>query len=607
MASLSNNELTLTIKSVDNASRDLNAVRDRISGLGDEAGKSSGLIDRVGGAVSSLAGIAKTAALAVGAAAVAVGTAGTTIGIGFNSSVEQAQTKLMAFMKDGAKVAQTLAWVKDEAAKTQFSFTDMAEAAANLTPVAKTSGASLESLVQQAEVLAALNPAEGLVGATFALREALSGDWVSIVERFNLPRLRINELKDQGVPAMEIIRRTLNEMGIDYGLVSAQGQTLSARFDQVKDKLTMMAGAATKPIFDRISKEFDKVGQINFQEWGERAADGVQNVMGAFDLLASGNYTDGMFAKGVTEDSEYVNTLLSIRETAISVYNFLKPAFEELGRAVREDLFPPMKRFYDEVVVPLAPVVGGILVGSVYALIFALSGLASLVGSIISVATELYHFFAEDLPSAFGSAFTWMGDRVTWLKDHFWETVGAIIGFFLTLPFKLPLYVAQAIGAIIGFLASIDWHRVFFSVGIAALRVFDSVRDAALQAFNFIRNINWGDVLASIGRGVGNAILGMLEGAINGALNGIPGAPKVKLPRFARGTNYAPGGLAIVGEEGPEIINLPRGSQVTPARETERALSGGGGNSITIGEVHVHNEADEDRLIRALGMRLALR
>lgn len=33
---------------------------------------------------------------------------------------------------------------------------------------------------------------------------------------------------------------------------------------------------------------------------------------------------------------------------------------------------------------------------------------------------------------------------------------------------------------------------------------------------------------------------------------------------FATGTNYAPGGLAMVGERGPELVNLPRGSTVTP-------------------------------------------
>lgn len=37
-----------------------------------------------------------------------------------------------------------------------------------------------------------------------------------------------------------------------------------------------------------------------------------------------------------------------------------------------------------------------------------------------------------------------------------------------------------------------------------------------------------------------------------------------KVPGFASGTNFAPGGLAIVGEQGPELVHLPRGSRVTP-------------------------------------------
>lgn len=40
------------------------------------------------------------------------------------------------------------------------------------------------------------------------------------------------------------------------------------------------------------------------------------------------------------------------------------------------------------------------------------------------------------------------------------------------------------------------------------------------------------------------------------ALLGIPG--------YAKGTAYHPGGLAVVGEQGPELLNLPRGSQVIP-------------------------------------------
>ena len=36
------------------------------------------------------------------------------------------------------------------------------------------------------------------------------------------------------------------------------------------------------------------------------------------------------------------------------------------------------------------------------------------------------------------------------------------------------------------------------------------------------------------------------------------------IPGFRLGTDFAPGGMAVVGEDGPELVNLPRGSQVQP-------------------------------------------
>ena len=51
---------------------------------------------------------------------------------------------------------------------------------------------------------------------------------------------------------------------------------------------------------------------------------------------------------------------------------------------------------------------------------------------------------------------------------------------------------------------------------------------------------------------------------------------------FASGTLSAPGGLSLVGEKGPELVNLPRGSQVYPTDQTQSMLSGSGGKSITI-------------------------
>lgn len=52
---------------------------------------------------------------------------------------------------------------------------------------------------------------------------------------------------------------------------------------------------------------------------------------------------------------------------------------------------------------------------------------------------------------------------------------------------------------------------------------------------------------------------------------------------FASGTNYAPGGMALVGERGPEIVELPRGSKVYP-NGTAPGIGG-----ATVNESNVYN------------------
>ncbi|KSZ59660.1 hypothetical protein Z045_05675 [Rhodococcus pyridinivorans KG-16] len=83
------------------------------------------------------------------------------------------------------------------------------------------------------------------------------------------------------------------------------------------------------------------------------------------------------------------------------------------------------------------------------------------------------------------------------------------------------------------------------------------------------------------------------------------------LGKNASGTAYWQGGATLVGENGPEIVRLPQGAQVTPAYRTRNELNqGGGGVTVNItGPVTFADRTDIDyfaeRLNRA--QRLALK
>lgn len=239
MASTAALDLVINLKGADEADTKLGKLSGTIGTVGKVAGAAA-----LGGVV------------AVGGGFVAAAVKGLT----FNKRLEEVTAQLNAFTKDGAVSADILDMIRERAAKTPFEFDAMASAAAGLLPASKMANESLESIISTAEVLAASNPAEGLEGAAFAIREAVSGDFASAIECFNLPRSMINKLKEEGVPNIEIVRRAMQEMGYDTELVSNMAETAGGRWSTFQDTLTGLFAAMTGPLFEGASSA---LGTIN--------------------------------------------------------------------------------------------------------------------------------------------------------------------------------------------------------------------------------------------------------------------------------------------------------------------------------------------------------
>lgn len=71
---------------------------------------------------------------------------------------------------------------------------------------------------------------------------------------------------------------------------------------------------------------------------------------------------------------------------------------------------------------------------------------------------------------------------------------------------------------------------------------------------------------------------------------------------YARGTNFHPGGLAWVGEQGPELIELPRGTRVYSNKESMAMMNGNNivNNHFNISEMIIRNDNDIKRVAQEL-------
>jgi hypothetical protein len=130
-----------------------------------------------------------------------------------------------------------------------------------------------------------------------------------------------------------------------------------------------------------------------------------------------------------------------------------------------------------------------------------------------------------------------------------------------------------------------DFRSSFEDFVVAAANGKASFKDFADMVIQQIIRMGAAQLTASLfgqqGTTGGGWIGGLLSAFFGGGAStsagtsagaGIAGA----IPGFATGTDFAPGGFALVGEHGPEIVNLPRGSQVTPNNRV------GMGNTINI-------------------------
>lgn len=140
-----------------------------------------------------------------------------------------------------------------------------------------------------------------------------------------------------------------------------------------------------------------------------------------------------------------------------------------------------------------------------------------------------------------------------------------------------------------------DMGREFAGTLVSGLLNGASASDVLSDALGRLadRFLNSGLDALFGGGGLGSIFGGLFGGGSGFGLNYFP-----PIPKFARGTTFAPGGDAIVGEHGPERVSLPRGSQVTPNHMLGEARSGGSNQNVNVTS-DVRVSVDKDGNLKA--------
>ena len=202
---------------------------------------------------------------------------------------------------------------------------------------------------------------------------------------------------------------------------------------------------------------------------------------------------------------------------------------------------------------------------------------------------EVFKKVSESSGFQFQQSLTSLKNSAIELGDKFSPLIKLISGI-ITVISKIPAPVLATIGVMVTVAAVIlqiikaitalsklsgPIGTFFGGVNISALKttaiilgiVAALIALAAIIAVIIGKSQEMNNSLSNIGNTVGQVkSSAMSQGTV--AANGMRQRSVSSLPRYATGTDYHPGGRALVGENGPEVVDLPRGSKVYPNGNT---------------------------------------
>lgn len=181
------------------------------------------------------------------------------------------------------------------------------------------------------------------------------------------------------------------------------------------------------------------------------------------------------------------------------------------------------------------------------------------------------------------------------------QTAAGALSAFLSIPMIMPaIGVAAALGAIALVAEAIaSVQRAMDALNQA--RANEAANQASGQQLRDVANRKYRAGQIDINEY--NRLMSVANGGSGAKIQNVNGGTWTT--GYSVGTNYSVGGDVLVGENGPERVRLPAGSQVAPAWQSRQPATQSSSPTVIVQNYNSYNERDDNRFFRDIGFALA--
>ena len=178
-----------------------------------------------------------------------------------------------------------------------------------------------------------------------------------------------------------------------------------------------------------------------------------------------------------------------------------------------------------------------------------IAGLVQGIGTVISTLAPVFQVIFDGIGQKVGSVLSFIGSKMGWIQE--------IIGTVMPVVADILTTAWSVISPII-------------DIAISVFKVLFNVVQTVFNGIASVISSVW-DKIKPVVEGIGNGLSWIADKV--GGLFGFGGGGGGETGSNAEGTNNWRGGPTWVGERGPELIDLPRGTRILPNKESVQLAS----------------------------------